>query len=154
MFKYIIIYRSPLSSWLVALGKIGQASGQVFGDSKSKKATTNCVGSLTCTITDNTIIDIAMIINIMLMNKVFAKVKWLLAIHPEGMQRVDCTITKTSIINVAMIINTNSMKMFLQRSGYKQHINKECKEVVDLVRVSCHSLFVHSFYNLLCTVQS
>ena len=64
-------------------------------------------------------------------------------------------ITKINIINVAMIINANSMKMFLQsRSGYKQHIKKECKEVVDLVRVSCRSLFVHFFYNLLCTVQS
>ena len=78
-----------LTSVQNTLGKLGQQSGQVFGDSKSKKATTNCVGSLTCTVTDNTIIDVAMIINIILMNKVFAKLKCLLAIHAEGMQRVD-----------------------------------------------------------------
>ena len=47
------------------------------------------LGSLTCTITDNTIIDVAMITNIILMIKVFAKLKWLLAIHSVGLQRVD-----------------------------------------------------------------
>ena len=36
MFKYIITYKSPLSFWLVVLGKLEQESGQVFGDSKSK----------------------------------------------------------------------------------------------------------------------
>ena len=86
---YIQRYHYIQITIIILVGcKLGQKSGQVFGDSKSKKATTNCVGSLTCTVTDNTIIDVAMIINIILMNKVFAKLKCLLAIHAEGMQRV------------------------------------------------------------------